>query len=184
MTISKIKYIILVDNSVKKEKEGDCMSDYGLKTTITAVINEDKYDIGFTFDDSKGNSLDKRLNGDINNIEQDIMAAILEEYLNFLKQEQKSSTQNKFGVNSNSVISITEEPQNIKSEFDTRFAELEEENRRLNDKINSILTGKTSTSVKENKKEEKKTTMPDMKKTMTAKLSTDDILKMLRILGY
>lgn len=159
------------------------MSDYGLKTTITAVINEDKYDIGFTFDDSEGNSLDKRLNGDINNIEQDITAAILEEYLNFLKQEQKQNEQDKIETVSEPVTH-TSEINSVKSKLSTRFAELEEENRRLNNKINSILTGKTSASVKEDKKEEKKAAMPDMGRTMTAKLNTDDIFKLMRILGF
>ena len=62
------------------------MASYGLKATVTAVFNDDDYDIGVTYSDSNGFSFDKRLNGDLDNIEQDLTAAVLEAYLTVLKQ--------------------------------------------------------------------------------------------------
>ena len=65
------------------------MASYGLKATVTAVLNDDDYDIGVTYSDSDGFSFDKRLTGDLDSIEQDVTAAILEVYLDLLKQSKE-----------------------------------------------------------------------------------------------
>ena len=45
------------------------MASYGLKATVTAVLNDDDYDIGVTYSDSDGFSFDKRLTGDLDSRE-------------------------------------------------------------------------------------------------------------------
>lgn len=154
------------------------MSNYGMKTTVTAVLNDDKYDIGVTYSDSDGRSLDKRLNGKIDNLENDISLAILEGLVTLMKQEKKMSFEEP-----KEDITIAEQTPAISSVKD-RFAELEEENRRLNDKINTILNGTVTTSkpVVEKKKVEK----PKAPKTQTAtmKLYDDEIERVLRLLGF
>lgn len=46
------------------------MSDnYGMKTTLTMVLNNDDYNLGFTFNDTNGTALDKQLNGKIADFE-------------------------------------------------------------------------------------------------------------------
>lgn len=163
------------------EKEGDKMSNYGMKTTVTAVLNDDKYDIGVTYSDSNGRSLDKRLNGNIDNLENDISLAILEGCLALMKQDKKASV-----TTPKEHITITEQPSNAATvdSVKDRFAELEEENRRLNDKINSILNG-TST-ISKPAVEEKKVQKPETAKTHTAtmKLYDDEIERVLRLLGF
>ena len=157
------------------------MSNYGMKTTVTAVLNDDKYDIGVTYSDSDGRSLDKRLNGNIDNLENDISLAILEGLVTLMKQEKKMSFEEpKEGI---TIVEQTEDVPATSSVKD-RFAELEEENRRLNDKINTMLNGTAITSkpVVEKKKVEK----PKTPKTQTAtmKLYDEEIERVLRLLGF
>lgn len=111
------------------------MASYGLKATVTAVLNDDDYDIGVTYSDSNGNSFDKRLTGDLDNIEQDITAAVLELYLDTLKQDKdKKKVKPQAKVETSTPLPVTE------NSVASKFAELEEENRRLNDKINSFMS--------------------------------------------
>lgn len=121
------------------------MASYGLKATVTAVLNDEDYDIGVTYSDSDGFSFDKRLTGDLDSIEQDVTAAILEVYLDLLKQnKEKEKDKSQVKVETSTPLSIT----NISSDCSpvmensvtSKFAELEEENRRLNDKINSFMS--------------------------------------------
>lgn len=157
------------------------MASYGLKATVTAVLNDDKYDIGVTYSDSDGRSFDKRLNGDINSLENDISLAILEGCVALMKQDKQASI-----TAPKENITITEQPSNAATvdSVKDRFAELEEENRRLNDKINSILN-RTST-ISKPVAEEKKVQKPETAKTHTAtmKLYDDEIERVLRLLGF
>ena len=126
------------------------MASYGLKATVTAVLNDDDYDIGVTYSDSEGFSFDKRLTGDLDNIEQDVTAAILEVYLDLLKQnKEKEKDKSQVKVETSTPLPITGISSNcspvIESSVTSKFAELEEENRRLNAKVDAILNGATST---------------------------------------
>lgn len=125
------------------------MASYGLKATVTAVLNDDDYDIGVTYSDSDGFSFDKRLTGDLDNIEQDVTAAILEVYLNILKQnKEKGKAKSQVKVETSTPLPITGISSNcspiVENSVASKFAELEEENRRLNDKINSFMSVHTT----------------------------------------
>ena len=135
------------------------MASYGLKATVTAVLNDDDYDIGVTYSDSDGFSFDKRLTGDLDNIEQDVTAAILEVYLDMLKQsKEKEKAKSQIKVEASAPLPIT----GISSDYSSatensvasKFAELEEENRRLNDKINSFMSVHTAEPVVKKKESE------------------------------
>lgn len=125
------------------------MASYGLKATVTAVLNDDDYDIGVTYSDSDGFSFDKRLTGDLDSIEQDVTAAILEVYLDLLKQnKEKEKAKSQAKVETSTPLPITGISSNcspvIEDSVASKFAELEEENRRLNDKINSFMSVRTT----------------------------------------
>ena len=135
------------------------MASYGLKATVTAVLNDDDYDIGVTYSDSDGFSFDKRLTGDLDNIEQDVTAAILEVYLDVLKQsKEKEKVKSQGKIETSTPLPIT----NISSDrtsvtenaVASKFAELEEENRRLNDKINSFMSIHTAEPIVKKKESE------------------------------
>lgn len=135
------------------------MASYGLKATITAVLNDDDYDIGVTYSDSNGNSFDKRLTGDLDNIEQDITAAVLELYLDTLKQDKdKKKVKPQAKVETATPLPITGISSNCspitKDSVASKFEELEEENRRLNDKINSFMSIHTTEPVVKKKESE------------------------------
>ena len=124
------------------------MASYGLKATVTAVLNDDDYDIGVTYSDSDGFSFDKRLTGDLDNIEQDVTAAVLEVYLDILKQnKEKEKAKSQVKVETSTPLPIAAVSSDCSSVVEnsagSKFAELEEENRRLNEKINSFLKEKT-----------------------------------------
>jgi hypothetical protein len=124
------------------------MASYGLKATVTAVLNDDDYDIGVTYSDSDGFSFDKRLTGDLDNIEQDVTAAILEVYLDILKQnKEKEKGKSQVKVETSTPLPVTTISSDCSPATEnsvvSKFAELEEENRRLNEKINSFLKEKT-----------------------------------------
>lgn len=125
------------------------MASYGLKATVTAVLNDDDYDIGVTYSDSNGFSFDKRLTGDLDNIEQDLTAAVLEAYLNVLKQsKKKEKVKSQVKVETPTPLPVADTVSNCssiaKDSVASKFAELEEENRRLNDKINSFMSMHTT----------------------------------------
>lgn len=135
------------------------MASYGLKATVTAVLNDDDYDIGVTYSDSDGFSFDKRLTGDLDSIEQDVTAAILEVYLDLLKQnKEKEKDKSQVKVETSTPLPITGISSNcspvIESSVTSKFAELEEENRRLNDKINSFMSIHTTEPVVKKKESE------------------------------
>ena len=127
------------------------MASYGLKATVTAVLNDDDYDIGVTYSDSNGFSFDKRLTGDLDNIEQDVTAAVLEVYLDILKQnKEKEKAKPQIKVETSTPLPVTgissdctPVVENSVNSVASKFAELEEENRRLNEKISSFLKEKT-----------------------------------------
>lgn len=125
------------------------MASYGLKATVTAVLNDDDYDIGVTYSDSDGFSFDKRLTGDLDSIEQDVTAAILEVYLDVLKQsKEKEKVKSQAKVETSTPLPVTSISSDCspitKNSVASKFAELEEENRRLNDKINSFMSVRTT----------------------------------------
>ena len=135
------------------------MASYGLKATVTAVLNDDDYDIGVTYSDSEGFSFDKRLTGDLDNIEQDVTTAILEVYLDILKQnkaKEKAKSQVKVATSTPLPITATSSDCSpvVENSVVSKFAELEEENRRLNDKINSFMSAHTTEPVVKKKEPE------------------------------
>lgn len=112
------------------------MSDsYAFKATLTMVLNDDDYNMGITFNDSNGSSLDKQLNGKIDDFEQDITKVVLETYLDAAhkKEEAKKTTEPKPTITTNADTTT--------GTVD-RLSELEEENRRLNQKIETLLRKK------------------------------------------
>lgn len=135
------------------------MASYGLKATVTAVLNDDDYDIGVTYSDSDGFSFDKRLTGDLDSIEQDVTAAILEVYLDLLKQnKEKEKDKSQLKVETSTPLPITGISSNCspvtENSVASKFEELEEENRRLNDKINSFMSIHTTEPVVKKKESE------------------------------
>ena len=137
------------------------MSSYGLKATVTAVLNDDDYDIGVTYSDSNGFSFDKRLAGDLDSIDQDITEAILEIYFDILKQnKEKEKSKPQVKVETSTPLPITSVSSDCSSVVEdpvvSRFAELEEENRRLNDKINSFMSVHTTEPAAKKKEPETK----------------------------
>ena len=135
------------------------MASYGLKATVTAVLNDDDYDIGVTYSDSDGFSFDKRLTGDLDSIEQDVTAAILEVYLDLLKQsKEKEKAKSQVKVETSTPLPITGISSDCtpvtEDSVASKFAELEEENRRLNDKINSFMSIHTTEPVVKKKEPE------------------------------
>lgn len=124
------------------------MDSYGLKATVTCVVNDEKYDLGFTFSDSDGNNLDKQLSGNIDDIEADITKAIMNTYVDALVSDRKKEKNSKLTVTTREdggSIAINTEDDKPVTQVTDRFAELEEENRRLNAKVDAILNGTTST---------------------------------------
>lgn len=155
------------------------MSDnYGMKTTLTMVLNDDDYNLGFTFNDTNGTALDKQLNGKLADFEQDITKAVLEAYLDAARKEEE-------------VKKATELESTITTNTDTttptvdRLSELEKENQRLNQKIETLLREKESKP--ENDKAEDvpvRTKFSRKPKTVTATFGYDkDVENILRLLG-
>lgn len=103
------------------------MTEYGMKATVTAVTHDDdKYEVGFTYSDSEGRAIDKSFGGNMSTLDDDITKALLEVYAEQFMNKQKKADQEK------------EEAVNPSKE-ESRFAELEEENKRLNARINEML---------------------------------------------
>ena len=173
------------------------MDSYGLKATITCVLNDDKYDIGFTFSDSEGNDVDKQLSGNIDDIEADITKALTNAYIDALITDRKKEKKDpKLTVNpgeDSGCIAVKYDDNEHITQVTDRFAELEEENRRLNEKVDAILNGTTSTPTTkvEPAKEETPRHKPDNSihhRRSTAKdfediFAANDILELLHFLG-
>lgn len=124
------------------------MSDnYGLKATLTMVINDDNYNLGATYTDTEGNNFDKQLSGSLDNIENDITMAVLEAYIDMNKRKKE---------NLKEIETQPDRNENEHLNLEHRFAELERENQKLNDKVDAMFKGRTSTPIQENKKEVKK----------------------------
>lgn len=103
------------------------MAEYGMKATVTAVAHDDdKYEVGFTYSDSEGRAIDKRFGGSMATIDDDITKALLEVYAEHFMNKQKKADKEK-------------EKAVKPSKDESRFAELEEENKRLNARINEML---------------------------------------------
>lgn len=141
------------------------MNSYGMKATVTCVVNDDKYDMGFTYSDSDGNDLDKQLSGDMDNMENDVTKAVFDAYVDILINKRKKKKQAKVAatsqpetITSTPVVhaKITSTPIVHAKETVDRFAELEEENRRLNEKIDAFLGHKTPSTDSNRKDEGKK----------------------------
>lgn len=162
------------------------MSDnYGMKTMLTMVLNDDDYNLGFTFNDTNGTALDKQLNGKLADFEQDITKAILEAYLDAARKEEEAK---KIASGPKLTISAVDaNSANVKSNIATvdRLSELEKENQRLNQKIESLLREKESKP--ENDKSEDipvRTKFSRKPKTVTATFGYDkDVENILRLLG-
>lgn len=162
------------------------MSDnYGMKTTLTMVLNDDDYNLGFTFNDTNGTALDKQLNGKLADFEQDITKAILEAYLDAARKEEeakKISSGPKITISSANANST-----NVESNIATvdRLSELEKENQRLNQKIEELFREKES-KPKNDKAEDVpvRTKFSRKPKTVTATFGYDkDVENILRLLG-
>lgn len=103
------------------------MAEYGMKATVTAVTHDDdKYEVGFTYSDSEGRAIDKSFGGNMSTLDDDITKALIEIYVEQFMNKQKKADQEK-----EKVVKPSKE--------ESRFAELEEENRRLNARINQML---------------------------------------------
>lgn len=155
------------------------MSDnYGMKTTLTMVLNDDDYNLGFTFNDTNGTALDKQLNGKLADFEQDITKAVLEAYLDAARKEEEVKKATEL------ESTITTNTDTTKATVD-RLSELEKENQRLNQKIETLLREKESKP--ENDKAEDvpvRTKFSRKPKTVTATFGYDkDVENILRLLG-
>ena len=112
------------------------MSDsYGLKATLTMVINDGNYNLGATYTDTEGNNLDKQLSGSLDNIESDITMALLEAYIDMNKRAKEQPEE----------VETQPDYEDKHSSLEHRFAELERENQKLNEKVYGMLKGRTST---------------------------------------
>lgn len=121
------------------------MSDnYGLKVTLTMVINDDKYNLGATYTDTEGNNFDKQLSGSLDNIENDITMAVLEAYIDMNKRKKE---------NLKEIETQPDHNENEHLNLEHRFAELERENQKLNEKVDAMFKGRTSTPLQEEEKE-------------------------------
>lgn len=135
------------------------MSDnYGLKATLTMVINDDKYNLGATYTDTEGNNFDKQLSGSLDNIENDITMAVLEACVDMNKRNKENLKEIETQPDCN---------EDSRPSLEHRFAELERENQKLNEKVDAIFKGRTSTPIQE-KKEEK-----NAEKPTTVKINLD-----------
>lgn len=160
------------------------MSDnYGMKTTLTMVINKDDYNLGFTFNDTKGVALDKQLNGKTTNFEKDIYKALVEVYIDAARQEEEAKK-----IAEGPKITINPVVDNcVKSNVATvdKLSELEKENQRLNQKIEALLRERESKP--ENDKAEDvpvRTKFNRKPKTVTSLFGYDkDVENILRLLG-
>lgn len=105
------------------------MAEYGMKATVTAVAHDDdKYEVGFTYSDSEGRAIDKSFGGSMATIDDDITKALLEVYAEYFMNKQKNADKEK------------EKEKAVKpSKEESRFAELEEENKRLNSRIQEMM---------------------------------------------
>lgn len=103
------------------------MAEYGMKATVTAVTHDDdKYEVGFTYSDSEGRAIDKSFGGNMSTLDDDITKALIEIYA-----EQFMSKQKKADKKKEKAVKPSKE--------DSRFAELEEENKRLNSRIQEMM---------------------------------------------
>lgn len=160
------------------------MSDnYGMKTTLTMVLNNDDYNLGFTFNDTNGTALDKQLNGKIADFEQDITKAIAEVYLDAARKEEEANK-----ISAGPKITINPVTDNcVKSNVATvdRLSELEKENQRLNQKIETLLREKETKPEKDKAEDVPVRTKFSRKpKTVTSIFGYDkDVENILRLLG-
>lgn len=134
------------------------MSDsYGLKATLTMVINDGNYNLGATYTDTEGNNLDKQLSGSLDNIESDITMALLEAYIDMSKRAKEQPKE----------VETQPDHEDTHPSLEHRFAELERENQKLNEKIDAMFKGRTSTPIQEKKEE------VDAEKPTTIKVNLD-----------
>lgn len=133
-------------------------NSYGLKATVTMVINDDNYNLGATYTDTEGNNFDKQLSGSLDNIENDITMAVLEAYVNMNKRKSEAPQENETQPDCS---------ENARPSLENRFAELERENQKLNEKVDALFKGRTSTPIQEKKEE------IDAEKPTTVKINLD-----------
>lgn len=133
-------------------------NSYGLKATVTMVINDDNYNLGATYTDTEGNNFDKQLSGSLDNIENDITMAVLEAYVNMNKRKSEAPQKIETQPDCN---------EDSRPSLEHRFAELERENQKLNEKVDGMFKGRTSTPIQEKKEE------VDAEKPTTIKVNLD-----------
>ena len=168
------------------------MASYGLKATVSCVINGDNYELGVNFSDTEGNRFDKKIDGDIDNIERDLTKAALDVYSDLIAEQQKREKEEKARKIAEkaheealrmAATATTTTP--VVDTVSSKFAELEEENRRLNQKVNEILNGHTSKPVEEKREEKQEvpihTVHTDRKKIC---FFDDDVFNILRLLDF
>lgn len=136
------------------------MSDnYGLKATLTMVINDDKYNLGATYTDTEGNNFDKQLSGSLDNIENDITMAVLEACVDMNKRNKE---------NLKEIETQPDRNENEHLNLEHRFAELERENQKLNEKVDAMFKGRTSTPIQKDNGEVKEEKSTDIKINLDA----------------
>lgn len=151
-------------------------NSYGFTANMSYVENNGKYDIGFNFADTNKHNLNKLLKGDVENIEDDLTAAIIELFFDLLdtkKEEQKSTS-----------LPVTEECVAIKNGdkyeyiddmFESRMRELDKKVSDLETQVNSMKTSKPIV-------EERADTPTAKKATPHAVHKNDEIDRVIRML--
>ena len=134
-------------------------SSYGFSANMSYVENDGKYDLGFNFADTNKHNLDKRLSGNVENIEDDLTAAIIELFFDLLgtkKEEQKSAS---LPVTKERVaVKTGDKYEFIDDMFESRMRELDKKVSDLETQVNSMKTSKPIVEEQVDKSKTKKAT--------------------------
>lgn len=113
------------------------MSDnYGMKTTITTVVNGDDYTLGLTYTDTNGTDVDKQLSGSLDTFDKDLFSAVGDLAIDVMKNLKTSDEKE---VPSEEAQEETVQTSTPVEADESRIAALERENRKLNEKIDRLL---------------------------------------------
>lgn len=159
---------------------------YGMKANFTCVVNNDDYEMGYTYQDTNGTNVDKQLKGTMDSIADDMAKEIVETYFKAYSKAQQQKHAKAGNEHEERVV----EAQRTTADY---IKSLEEENRKLNRKISQmesenegVIRVKTSGPVKFEPESEKDTSIP-----VTVRVDDDDapfhikdINRLLKILGY
>lgn len=106
------------------------MSSYGFTANLSYVTNDDTYQCGVNFSDTKKNKFNKSFKGKVDNLEKDITTAFLEEYVKLLKGDYKEADEK-----SEEPTITPVEHETVEKDF--TFDEINEQFDRLMQKFNS-----------------------------------------------